>query len=98
MYPVNTVQNIEFINYQAISKCLCEKRTSSFLRNVEGLKCLLTNDIKRRSFFYEFARHSVNEETRLFKNFTTVVQKFQVLDRNFFFKNLLMNVKKRYPS
>src|SRR6218665_139056 len=80
MCPVNTVRNVEFINYQAISKCLCEQRTSSLLRNVEGLKCLLTNDLKRRSFsMNRLDRDSVIEETRLFQNFTTVVQKFKVL-------------------
>src|SRR6218665_963051 len=85
MCPVNTVRNVEFINYQAISKCLCEQRTSSFQRNVEGLKCLLTNNLKRRTFLMNWLdRDSVIEETRLFQNFTTVVQKFQVLDLNFF--------------
>src|SRR6218665_2437004 len=85
MCPVNTVRNVEFINYQAISKCLCEQRTSSFQRNVEGLKCLLTNNLKRRTFLMNWLdRDSVIEERRLFQNFTTVVQKFQVLDLHFF--------------
>src|SRR6218665_304354 len=73
---------------------------SSFLRNVEGLICLLRNDLIRRSFD-ELARDSVIEETRLrfkigafynfldtfsnqqkelFKDLTTVVQKYKVLD------------------
>jgi len=53
---------------------------------------------QKKKFFDELARDSVIEETRLFQNFTTVVQKFKVLDLKFFFRNLLMNVKKRYPS
>src|SRR6218665_2920126 len=39
---------------------------------------------QKKKFFYELARDSVIEETRLFQNFTTVVQKFKVLDLKFF--------------
>ena len=84
MCPVNTVRNVEFINYQAISKCLCEQRTSSFLRNVEGLKCLLTNDLKRRSFSMNWLVIQLLKKQGCFKDFTTVVQKFKVLDLKFF--------------
>src|SRR6218665_1112383 len=38
---------------------------SRFLRNVKGLKFLLRNDLKRRSFFDEWARDSVIKEIRL---------------------------------
>ena len=93
MCPVNTVGNIEFINYQAISKCLCE-----LSKKCGGPEMFVDKRPQKKKFFYELARDSVIEETRLFQNFTTVVQKFKVLDLKFFFRNLLMNVKKRYPS
>ena len=38
----------------------------------------------QKKFFYELARDSVIEETWLFQNLTTVVQKFKVLDLKFF--------------
>src|SRR6218665_2631701 len=39
---------------------------------------------QKKIFFDELACDSVIEETRLFQNFTTVVQKFKVLDLKFF--------------
>jgi len=43
---------------------------SSFVRNVEGLKCWLRNDLKKE-VFDELARDSVIEETRLRFNIET---------------------------
>src|SRR6218665_3334162 len=42
---------------------------------------------QKKKFFDELACDSVIEETRLFQNFTTVVQKFKVLDLKFFLQN-----------
>jgi len=41
MCPVNIVRNVEFINYQAISKCLCEQGPTCIWggsRNLEIIK------------------------------------------------------------
>src|SRR6218665_814861 len=40
--------------------------------------------LQKKKFFYELARDSVIEETRLFQYLTTVVQKFKVQDLKFF--------------
>src|SRR6218665_2427233 len=38
---------------------------------------------QKKKFFGELARDSIIEERRLFQNFTTIVQKFKVLDLTF---------------
>jgi len=58
---------------------------------IEGTRLRLKIDI------LQFVGYLFKSTERTFKDFTTIVHKFKVLDPNFF-RNLLMNVKKRYPS